>query len=183
MSEHGQPEGAAAMPSSGLARFAASIEAFLKPVYKWLGYVGAAALGALVVAMIWSIVGRRFFGSPLKGSTEIQQLALVIMTFFVLGIEHMGHEKMTVDILIKHFPKRLQQFIAPVIYVLIIAIFCILCWQLIKLGMTYQEAGQTTRDLKIQIYPFTYVAAFGIFTMIPIYIVRFLKAIDAAVKR
>ena len=183
MSAHVLPDADATPPASGLARFAASAEAFLKPIYKWLGYIGAAVLGALVLAMAWSIIGRRFFGSPLKGSTEIQQLALVLMTFLVLAIEHMGHEKMTVDIVIKHFPKRLQAIIAPFVYILVIAIFCVLCWQLIKLGMTYQEAGQTTRDLKISIYPFTYLAAFGIFTMIPIYIVRFLKAIDAAVKR
>ena len=74
MSEHGRPEGEAVMPASGLAKAANSIEAFIKPVYTWLAYIGAAVLGALVLAMIWSIVGRRFFNAPLKGSTELTQL-------------------------------------------------------------------------------------------------------------
>ena len=109
MSEHGQPEGAAAVPPTGLARAADSIEAFIKPIYKWLAYIGAAALGVMVLAMIWSIIGRRFFNAPLQGSTEITQLGLVIITFLVIGYEHMGrHEKMTVDIVAKHLPKRVQ---------------------------------------------------------------------------
>jgi TRAP-type C4-dicarboxylate transport system permease small subunit len=183
MSEHGQPEREAASPASGLAKFANSIETFYKPIYTWLGYIGAAALGALVLAMVWSIIGRKFFGSPLKGSTEITQLGLVVMTFLVLAAEHMGHEKMTVDILFKHFPRRLQEIVAPIMYILVVAIFCILCWQLIVLGMTYQEAHQTLRNLDVRIYPFAYLAAFGILTMIPIYITRFLKALGAAVKK
>jgi TRAP-type transport system small permease protein len=183
MNEHARPAGGPELPPSGLTRIADAIEAFLKPIYTWLGYVGALALGVLVAAMIYSIIGRRFFASPLPGSTELTQFALVIITFTVLASEHMGHEKMTVDIVIKRFPQKLQEIIAPIIYILVIGIFCVLLWQLIVLGMTYQSYHQKLGTVNIQIYPFTYLAAFGIFTMIPIYVVRFLKAIDKAVKK
>ena len=183
MSEPGPPAGGAALPASGLARFASSIEAFYKPIYTWLGYIGAASLGVLVLAMFWSIIGRKFFNTPLKGSTEITQLGLVVMTFLVIAAEHMGHEKMTVDIIIKHFPRRLQEIIAPIVYILVVGIFCVLCWQLVDLGITYQNANQSLRNLDVHIYPFTYLAAFGILTMIPIYVVRFLKSLDRAVKK
>ena len=184
MSEPERPEGGAVLPASGLARFADSIEAFIKPIYTWLAYIGAAVLGALVLAMIWSIIGRRFFMAPLKGSTEITQLGLVLITFLVLGFEHMGrHEKMTVDIVAKHLPKRAQLIIQPIIYLLGIVIFSILCWQLVVLAMTYQEANQRTRNVPIEIWPFTFVAAFGILTMIPIFVVRFLRSLGEAVRR
>ena len=184
MSEPERPEGGAVLPPSSLARFADSIEAFIKPIYKWLAYVGAAALGAMVLAMVWSIIGRRFFNAPLKGSTEITQLGLVIITFLVIGYEHMGrHEKMTVDIVSKHLPKRAQLIVQPIIYLLGIVIFCILCWQLVKLGITYQEGNQRARNVPIEIFPFTYLAAFGIFTMIPIFVMRFLRSLAEAVKK
>ena len=181
MSEPGRPDAQAVMPASGLTKFADSIEAFIKPIYKWLAYIGAAVLAGLVLAMVWSIIGRRFLNAPLKGSTEITQLALAVMTFMVLGLEHMGHEKMTVDLVIKHFSKRAQAIIAPIVYLLAIAIFCILCWQLVVLARTYQEANQTLRNLDVPIYPFAYLAAFGILTMIPIYIARLLKSLDTLV--
>ena len=183
MNEHERPAGEVNLPHHGLVKFADSIETFLKPIYIWFGYVGSVALGALIVAMIYSIIGRRFFNAPLPASTEIAKFALVVMTFTVIAIEHMGHEKMIVDIVIKRFPRKMQEIIAPVIYILVIGIFSVLCWQLIELGMTYQMYHQTLRNIKVEIYPFTYLAAFGIFTMIPIYAIRFLKAIDRAVKR
>jgi TRAP-type transport system small permease protein len=183
MSEHGRPDGAAVMPPSGLAKAADSIEAFIKPIYTWLTYVGAAVLGVLVLTMIWSILGRRFFGAPLKGATEITQLALAVMTFLVIGLEHMGHEKMTVDIIIKHFSKKAQAIIAPIIYVLVVGILSIATWQLVKLGITYQNAHQTLRNIRVPIYPFAYLAAFGIFTLLPIYVARLLKSVDTAVRR
>jgi TRAP-type transport system small permease protein len=183
MSEPGRPEAEAAMPVSGLTKFADSIEAFIKPIYTWLGYIGAVVLAGLVLAMVYSIIGRRFLNSPLKGSTEITQLSLAVMTFLVLGLEHMGHEKMTVDLIIKHFSKRAQAIIAPIVYILVIAIFCILCWQLVVLAHTYQNAHQTLRNIDVPIYPFAYLAAFGILTMIPIYVARFLRAVDTVVKK
>jgi TRAP-type C4-dicarboxylate transport system permease small subunit len=183
MSEHGQPGGEAALPATGLTKFANSIEAFYKPIYTWLGYIGAGALGGLVLIMFYAIIARRFLNAPMKGSVEVTQVALAVMTATVLGAEHMGHEKMTVDVIIKRFPARAQAIIAPIIYILAIGILCIACWQLVVLGNTYREAGQTLRNLDLFIYPFTYLLALGIFTLIPIYVVRFLKAIDAAVKK
>lgn len=183
MSEHGRPEGGPAAPSSGLARSADFIEAHIKRIYAWLGYAGAFSLGALVLVMFYSVLARRFFDAPLAGSTEMTQLGLVLIVAFVFGIEHLGHEKMTVDILVKHFPAKMRAVIAPFIYLLGIAVFCVAVWQLIVLGNTYREAGQTLRNIRVPIYPFTYLLVLGFVTMIPIYVARFLRALDAAVKK
>ncbi len=184
MSEHGRPEAEAAVPASGLARFASSLEGRLRPVYTWLGYIGALVLGLLIIAMMYSIIGRRFFNSPLPGSADIIEMSLLVMTALVIGIEHLGHEKMTVDVLTKHFPKRLQDILAPAIYLIAIGILCVAVWQLIVWGIKIQDRGETTSGtLALAKYPFAYLAAFGLFTMIPIYLARFLAALGKAVKR
>ena len=108
MNDHGRPEGDAALPASGLVRFADSFEALLRKIYTPISWVGAATLAALVVAMFYSVIARRFFNSPLEGSGDIIEMSLLIMTATVLGLEHLGHEKMTVDILIKRFSKKAQ---------------------------------------------------------------------------
>jgi TRAP-type C4-dicarboxylate transport system permease small subunit len=183
MSEHGQPETAETVPASGLARFASSFEAGLRPAYTWIAYVGAAVLGLLVLAVVYSIIGRQF-GAGLPGSQEIIEQSLVIIIFTVMGLEHMGHEKMTVDVIIKRFPDRLQSAIAPIIYLIAMAILAVAVWQLVVWGLRVQDRGQTTMGtLSLPLYPFTYLAAFGIFTLIPIYLVRFLAAVDRAVRK
>lgn len=183
MSGHGPPGGEETLPASGLAKIANSIESFIRPIYTWLGYLGGATLCGLVLVMFYSILARRFFNAPLQGSTELTQLGLVLIIAFVFGIEHIGHEKMTVDIVIKRFPKKMQAVIAPIIFILGVAILCVVVWQLIKLGNTYRGAGQTLRNIRTPIYPFTYLLALGVFTLIPVYFVRFLRALGEVVKR
>ena len=140
-------------------------------------------MGLLILAVFYSIVSRQF-GAGLKGSMEIIEQSLVVITFLVMGLEHMGHEKMTVDVVIRHLPQRLQKVIAPIIYLVAIAILVIAVWQLVVFGMRAQDRGQTTMGaLGLPWYPFIYLAAFGIATLVPIYLVRFLHGIDRAVKR
>lgn len=183
MSEHGRPEGGQAVPASGLARFAGSMEGVMRPFYTWVAYIGAAVLGLLVLSVVYSIIGRRF-GAGLNGSQEIIEQSLAIIVFTVMGLEHMGHEKMTVDIVTKHFPKRLQRIIAPIVYLLAIAILAIAVWQIVVWGIKVQDRGRTTMGaLSLPLWPFAYLAAFGIATLVPIYVVRFLTSLAEAGKK
>lgn len=183
MSEHGQPEAEAALPASGLARFAGSLEAVLTPFYRWVAYIGAAAMGLLVLVILYSIFAR-LFGSSLTGAQELTEQALVVIVFMVMGYEHLGHEKMVVDVVVKRFPRAMQNIVACIVYVIAIAILVIAAWQLVRWGMKVQDRGQTTMGaLSLPLYPFAYLATFGIATLVPIYVVRLLHAIDRVVKK
>ncbi|MCE5252688.1 MAG: TRAP transporter small permease [Actinomycetia bacterium] len=179
MSQHEQPEGATAVAATGLGRCANAIEAFMKPVYTWFGYFSALVLGLLILAMVYSVIGRRFFDSPLQGSGDIIEMSMLLLTFGAMGLEHMGHEKMTVGVLADHLPKRVQAIIEPIIYFLCVAILCMAVWQLIRWGIKIQGRGETTPGtLRLPKYPFAYVAAFGMFTLVPIYVGRLLHAAE-----
>jgi TRAP-type C4-dicarboxylate transport system permease small subunit len=175
MSGHGPAEAPATLPTTSLGRFANSIEAFLKPIYTWIAYIGAAVLGLITLAIVYSIIGR-LFGAPLPGTQELIEQSLVVMIFA-------GHEKMSVDVLCNHLPKKVQSIVAPIIYAIAVAILVIAVWQLVSWGIRVQGRGQTTIGvLALPLYPFAYLSAFGIATLIPIWLVRFLKSIDRAVK-
>jgi TRAP-type C4-dicarboxylate transport system permease small subunit len=179
MSEHEQRGGETAIPATGLGKCANAIEAFIKPIYTWLGYVGALVLAALVIAMVYSVIARRFFNAPLQGSGDIIEMSMLLLTFAAIGLEHLGHEKMTVEIVADHLPKRFMAIVTPIIYFLGVVVLCLAVWQLIRFGIKIQDRGETTPGiLKLPKYPFIYVAAFGILTVIPIYVARFLRAVD-----
>ena len=178
MNDHGRPEGGAAAPASGLVRFADSFEALLGKIYTPIAWVGAATLAALVVAMFYSVIARRFFNSPLEGSGDIIEMSLLIMTATVLGLEHLGHEKMTVDILINRFSKKAQAVIAPFIYACATAILCVAFYELMVYAGKLLERNETTPGvLELPKYPFAYLIAFGILTLVPIYVVRLLRSL------
>lgn len=166
-------------PVTGLGRCADAIETFIRPIYRWLGYIAALVLAALIVAMVYSVLGRRLFDSPLQGSGDIIEMSMLILTFAAIGLEHMGHEKMTVDVLADRLPQKAQAVIRPIIYLLGVAILVMAVWQLIKWGIKIQGRGETTPGtLKLPKYPFAYFAAFGMLTLVPIYLSRFLSAVD-----
>ena len=106
------------------------------------------------------------------------------MIALAIGIEHMGHEKMTVEVIVKLFPKKAQAILAPIMFALVIVILVVAIWQLIKLGIKIQDRGELTKDvLHLPKYPFVYLITFGVFTLVPIYLARFLASIDRLVKR
>jgi len=182
MSEQGNLGAEVPAAASGLSRFVDSAEALLKSFYDWMAYLGAAALALLILAIIYSIIGRQF-GAALRGSQEIIEQSLLVIVFLAMGSEHMGHEKMAVDVLTARLPRRAQQVIAPIIYAVAVAILVIAVWQLVVWGMQVQDRGQTTMGvLALPIYPFIYLAAFGTATLVPIWLLRFLGSIDEAVK-
>ena len=130
MSEHGQPEGAAAVPPTGLAKAAESIDAFIKPIYTWLGYLGAALVGRFGLDHV--LVDTRaplLQRAPAGVHRDHPTGPGVHRRLWSSAIEHMGrHEKMTVDILVKHLPRPgCRRIIAPFIYLLGIIIFCVVC--------------------------------------------------------
>jgi TRAP-type C4-dicarboxylate transport system permease small subunit len=184
MSEHGQPPDCAdEAPATGLGRVAKGIEGFITPVYRWVGYASALTIGLLVVAMIYSAFGR-YLGHPLNGSGDIIQYGFLIIIALALGAEHLGHEKMTVDAISKLLPKKVQAWLEPIIFLLVIGILSVAVWQLIVHGVDLVHRGEVTRGtLHLKKWPFDFLIAFGVFTVIPIYLVRFLQSIDRLVKR
>jgi TRAP-type C4-dicarboxylate transport system permease small subunit len=184
VSEHGHPaEGEVTAPATILGRVANGIEKFIGPVYRWLGYLSAVSIGLLVLAMLYSALGR-YVNHPLNGSTDIIEMGLLVMIALAMGVEHMGHEKMTVDALSKLLPKKIQAVLAPLVFTLVIAMLVVAVWQLIKLGVKIQDRGEVTKDvLHLPKYPFVYLISFGVITLVPIYLARLLSSIDRLVKR
>ena len=169
-------------PATVLGRVAVGIEKYIEPVYRWLGYAGALVIMLATATLIYAAFAR-MAGNALDGKPEVEEYGLLLMVALAMGIEHFGHEKMTVDALARLLPKKVQGIIAPIIFALVTAILVIAVWQLIEYGMGLQESGEWTRSLNIVKYPFVYILAGGVFTLIPIYVARLLTSIDRLVKR
>jgi TRAP-type C4-dicarboxylate transport system permease small subunit len=184
VSEHGQdPKAEVAMPATVFGRAGQRIEKSIAPIYRWLGWGGALVLFALVVLMIYSALGR-YIGYPLNGSGDIIQYSFLVMIALAMGAEHLGHEKMIVDAVVKFFPKKMQQVLEPIIHLLVIAVLVLAVWQLIKHGVRLAERGEHTKGtLHLLKAPFAFIAGFGMLTLIPIMVARFCESIDRLVKR
>jgi TRAP-type transport system small permease protein len=153
------------------------------PISTYIAYVGAAVLGALVLMLAYSIIARRAFGVPLKGSMELTEIALGLITFFILAYDSLHGESMVVEIIIDHFPRKIKAIIGVIIHFLSTAMVGILCWQLIVQGMRVYGFHQTTVILAIPSYPFLFIAAFGTFLLTLVYLKHFINSVDKAWKK
>jgi TRAP-type C4-dicarboxylate transport system permease small subunit len=184
VSGHGHsPGGEAAVPATWLGRTARWIEKAVRPVYKWLAYGAAVVVGLVVAAMVYSALGR-YVKHPLDGSDDIMRMGFLLLIALGIGFEHLGHEKMTVDVLFKLLPKKMQAWISPIIFLLVLIMLGFAVYYLIEMAVGKIDPPERTGGtLALLKYPFVFIIAFGVTTLIPIYIARFLDSIDRLVKR
>jgi TRAP-type transport system small permease protein len=170
-------------PASGIGRWGGGMNKILTPLSTWAAYLGAAVLGLLVLMLMYSIIARRAFNAPLKGSMELTELALGLITFCLLAYDSLRGESMIVEIIIERLPRRFQAVTAVVIHFLSTSILGILCWQLIVQGTRVYNFHQTTVILSIPVYPFLFIAALGIFLLALVYLMHCVNSIDKLGRR
>jgi TRAP-type transport system small permease protein len=168
---------------SGPGRTANRFNKFMTPLSTWAAYLGATVLGLLVLMLMYSIIARRAFNAPLKGSMELTELALGLITFFVLAYDSLRGESMIVEIIIDRFPRQFKAVVGAVIHFLSFAILGVLCWQLIVQGIRVHDFHQTTVILSIPVYPFLYIGALGTFLLALVYLMHFFYSLDKVRRR
>jgi TRAP-type transport system small permease protein len=167
-------------PTMALGRFAAKYNKVLSPISTYAAYIGATVLGILVLTLIYSILSRRLFAVPLKGTMELTEIGLGLITFFMLAYDSLHGESMVVDIVIDRFPRKSKAIIGVIIHLLSVAMLAVLTWQLLVQGIKLFGYHQTSSILRIPSYPFLYVAAFGTFLLTLVYFKHFLYSLDKA---
>jgi len=150
----------------------------ISPIVTSFAFIGAAALGFMVLMLMWSVIARRLTDTPMRGTYELTELSLAVLVFTVLAYEFLEHQSMVIEFFTSKMPKKVQQILSIIIYTITLGMLGILCWRLVAQGMRVQGFNQTTRILEIPIYPFIYLAAAGILLLAIVYIKNLLFAID-----
>jgi len=119
---------------------------------RWLAILGGFALFALAVMMTVSIVGRTFFGVPVRGYFELVAFGSGAAIFALLPYCQMRRENIVVDFFLAHAPARLRAVCdaaGALLYGLIVAI---LVWRTAVGGFDIRDAGQKTTMLEIELW-------------------------------
>ena len=170
-------------PPSYIGKTISYLDRIMTPVSTYIAYIGAAILGALVMMLMYSIVARRLFDAPLRGSMEMTELSLVLITFFMLAYDSLKGESVIVEIVTSLFPKRTKEITATVVLFIAFATLCMASRQIVIQAIKVQNYGQTTPILHIPICPFLYVTAFGIILLTVVYLKHFLHSLDMVISK
>jgi len=114
-----------------------------------------------MMLLICSDVTMRCFSYSIQGSYELLGLLGAVMTAFALSFTQKSKAHVAVDILLRTFPKSVQQVISVFNNIISALLFIIISHQLFVFAFSLYEAGELTETLRISYYPFIYAAAIG----------------------
>ena len=107
-----------------------------------------AVSAALVLLMMAQVVLRYVFGTPLFWAEEAAVQLLVVMTLFGLSLLIHRRQLITIDLLSRSLPRRLQGVLAVVIAALMLALLCFVAhlgWDWVQRPDVRLEVGATLR--------------------------------------
>lgn len=125
----------------------------------FLVVAGAAMLMLMLLAVanvLMSLIGR-----PFQGAYELMGFCGALLVALALGDSQKRDVHIMVDVVARKYPRALNRVIDGFKYLLFVAFFAIVAWQLVDYGLTKLETGELSDTLKIPFYPIIFVVALG----------------------
>ncbi|MFP5404894.1 MAG: TRAP transporter small permease [Gammaproteobacteria bacterium] len=121
----------------------------------------ALILLALVALTFVDVLGRYFFGHPVRGATELVELAMVVLVFLGLPLVTHHGEHLALDFLDKVVSARTSRLIAALMGLLMGGCLFWLAWLMTLKALDIGASGDATMVLSSPLAPFVMFIAFA----------------------
>ncbi|MEW5734759.1 MAG: TRAP transporter small permease [Thermodesulfobacteriota bacterium] len=158
-----------------------SLQRFTESAAMGLHYVAGAAVVAMMLLTCADVV-LRYFRMPIPGAFEITAQLGALAVAFSLAHTTLAKGHVAVSLLVRRFPKRVQNAIDCITSSLGCFLFVVATWQMILVGLGQQRAGQVSMTIKIPLYPVVYAIAFSLAMVALVLLVEALGSLVRLVK-
>jgi len=166
-----------------LKRVADSLIRVLSPISLLLNQLSMVALTGAMLIVVVDVIMRRLFKASIVGSHDLTLVIFSIVVFAPMAWCTLQDRHVDLAILVNHLPKGARKAIDALMMLLTVILLGITCWQLLKQGLRLQSMGAETSVLLIPMYPFVYLATFGVFLMTLSFFAKFLITLNEMTKR
>jgi TRAP-type C4-dicarboxylate transport system permease small subunit len=137
------------------------IEKSVNLIARWLNWMAALAIVAVMVVVCINVLSRSIFGMPMKGAVDIvSQLGVLVISGAIAYTQVLkGHIRIT--LFIDKLPAPARTFMAALIDMIGMVLFGIISWQSIRFAEGTYETGELSEVLRIPITPFAAVVSAG----------------------
>jgi TRAP-type C4-dicarboxylate transport system permease small subunit len=156
-------------------------EKIVNLVTRWLNWMAAAALIAVMVIVCANVIGRSFFETPVKGTVDIVSLLGALVIAWAIAYTQVVKGHIRVDLLVQRLPPRLQSTVDSIIDLFGLALFALISWQTIIFAKVNFEVGELSEVLKLPITPFASVVAIGCIAITLVLLIDLIKSVSKAV--
>ena len=159
------------------------IEKAAHTIARWLNWVAASAIVAVMVIVCVNVIGRGRFGVPLKGTVDMVSLlgAFVIAGAIAYTQVLKGHIRIT--LFIEFLPHPIRTILACIIDFVGMVLFAIISWQTILFAKGTHEIGELSEVLKIPIAPFAAIVSVGCMALTLVLLADLIGLLSKGVKR
>jgi TRAP-type transport system small permease protein len=160
-------------------------EKVLMQVSRTMAAVGAVMFGVMMIISVIDVSGRYFFMRPLRGSTELVGLMLVIGGSWGMAYCQILHMHIRIDVLLTRFPKKVQSLLWIISSIVCAVVAALVSWQAYLKTNEYlaTELGTRTDILGIPLWPFVVLMAIGFTWLCFVFLVELVQAITGVFKR
>ena len=148
-----------------------------------VGDLGLIVLMAMVLLVVYDVASRRLFNRPLSFSFELIEILLVAVVFFALVYTTSLQRHISVDVLTSRFPPKVQTIINRATDFITVVIFGLIGWRSLIQAAHIRDIGNVTGVLRIPVYPFNYVVAFGSIIAALLILVSLINSMIGAAKK
>ena len=159
--------------------------AYFTKIVRRLIEVGTALGAAFLVGMMVLIVANivyRMTGHVIPGSFELSELMIVVTAAFALGYAALQKSHVDVNIVVSHFPPRLQSVIAAIVAFLSMGTWAVVAWASAVI-LSDRWLTEETDMLLIPYLPFRIVLFVGLILISLVYLIDMIRALREAVMK
>jgi TRAP-type transport system small permease protein len=161
------------------------LDRILYSVSRGLAVIGAVALVIMMLVTVVDVCGRYFFNKPVVGGWELTGLLLVWAAMFGIAYCQIEKSHIRVSFLLERFPRRMQNIIDSLAYLIGGVGFFLISWQsfVSTKGLILAGDGGLSSTMHIVLWPFRGALAVGAAMAAIILLVDFIKYMTKAVKK
>jgi TRAP-type C4-dicarboxylate transport system permease small subunit len=127
----------------------------IKGMCTFLNVIAGISLTFLMLLTISDVV-LRFFKMPISGTYEMVAYSGAIVIGFSLPLTSWLRGHIFVDFLVLSFSKKVQNIFNLTTRCIVLALFMLMGWNLMKYGMDLFKSGEVTPTLRLPFYPIAY---------------------------
>ena len=127
----------------------------IKGVCTFLNVIAGISLTFLMLLTI-ADVAFRFFKMPIPGTYELVAYSGAIVIVFSLPLTSWFRGHIFVDFLVLRFSKKVQNIFNLTTRCVVLALFLLIGWNLMKYGVDLFKSGEVTPTLRLPFYPIAY---------------------------
>ena len=149
--------------SPGHASDQGRVSSLLTAISRGMSVLACIALVVMMLFVTVDVAGRDFFNWPLRGTSEVVGLLLIIAATWGLGLCQAEKSHLRILLIYDLFPQRVRLVLDILAYLLCFVASGVITWQVVLLAIKYlrMSMGNTTATLGLPIAPFMLALAFG----------------------